>query len=313
MPEDSVKKNSVSRVACEIAWGGVDANQPRPELRALGSNLLVVDGVAVAKDHTAPLRVGSKIRFMYQRGDSEVATSLVMVVRGASAVASSGNPDAACAVPTTTPDSADCLPKVTASATLPPPEPVRVDEMKGSGSAGAAPKWCLECVQASGLTAETLALLPTSQKQLRIPFDTPDSTQIFVGRQYQLDLFESLLANQRELLTFVSRCHLRLELASPSDCVSGTTSEMSSDLQVTNLSRNIALVGSRALRHGESAIIGRDEMDSTLSFAAQVELMRQSDTTLSRAADVGNDILQAAVADKVTIAPFLTFRVIRAD
>jgi len=201
-----------------------------------------------------------------------------------------------------TPDSAEFLPKATASATLPPPEPASLDEIKGSGSASAVPKWCLECVQASGLTAEKLALLPTSQKQLRIPLDTPDSTQIFVGRQYQLDLFESLLANQRELLTFVSRCHLRLELASPSDSISGTTSEKSSDLQVTNLSRNIALVGTRALRHGESAIVGRDENDSTLSFAAQVELMRQSDPSLSR----------EQASDKVTIAPFLTFRVVRA-
>jgi hypothetical protein len=178
--------------------------------------------------------------------------------------------------------------------------------------------------------------MPTLQKQMELQAvedNRADTKQFVIGRQHQQNLFETLLAHRRELLTFVSRCHLRLEVSYAGAAGEGDGSTFSSlleagaDLQVTNLSRNVALVGSRTLRYQETTCISigqSDMIDSncTLSFAAQVELLRQSGSAVgSRDGGAAPTVLdpgsnemippQTGSVERVSIAPFLTFRLVR--
>jgi len=152
-------------------------------------------------------------------------------------------------------------------------------------------------VAAFGLSPEALALLPESRRTLRLDAVRPVQEAVLVGRQHQRLMFEGLLANQQDLLSFVSRSHLQVDAA-------GDRS-----LCVTNLSQNAVLVNMAIiLQRGKSARLASGD---SFSFAAHVELLRDQGAggAMNTAPPTsGTD----SVAESVSIAPFLTFRILDA-
>eukprot|EP00929_Paragymnodinium_shiwhaense_P039880 TRINITY_DN20887_c0_g1_i1.p1 TRINITY_DN20887_c0_g1~~TRINITY_DN20887_c0_g1_i1.p1 ORF type:complete len:744 (+),score=149.48 TRINITY_DN20887_c0_g1_i1:93-2324(+) len=176
-----------------------------------------------------------------------------------------------------------------------------------SGSSSSSSSWRLECSFAAGLTVEELNALPTELRG--IDFTVESGASAALGRQHQMNIFKTLLKQEKELLSYVSRNHLNLE------SIEGGW------LKVSNASQNIALLNSQALRRGESAAL---KPGDTLSFAAQVELLQLStagslsacgvavEKTTSSPPGSGSSSTapkEDGVPEKISISPFLTFRV----
>lgn len=144
--------------------------------------------------------------------------------------------------------------------------------------------WKLECVYAAGMTPAVFAEVPPRLKTVTFNLP-PGAPPMMMGRQHQTSMFEALLREQKELLAFVSRNHLQLE---------GVTG----GIKTTNQSQNITIVGSSVLQQGESGQLNNGD---TLSFAGLEEMIP------------GVEATPAAVGDgTVSIAPFLTFRLVSA-
>merc|ERR1712100_412122 len=104
-------------------------------------------------------------------------------------------------------------------------------------AAGKEQIWRLELVYASGLSPEALVKLPLSTRTFCFGLSS-SKPSVVLGRQHQMSMFEALLQNQKELLAFVSRSHLQMELAGEGE------------LLVTNLSQNISIAGANILLRG---------------------------------------------------------------
>lgn len=287
--DDAAHRNSVSRQACEICWGGQDSSG-HPMLRTMGSNLLIIDGNIVAKDQTAALSPNSEIRFMFQIG-SELEELLTLVVlprtqsntttqsiRGTVPIRAESPP-----VPgqggyvrnTTQPElSRD-------NSAVSEADPVSVVQ-----PAGKEEVWQLELVFAAGLDPGNIVALPITTRFFSFTL-SPSRPSVVVGRQHQMSMFEALLQNHKELLAFVSRSHLQLELAGEGE------------LQVTNLSQNISIAcRTNILLRGVGTKMGNGDV---ISFAAQAEKVPGAESTQIRTGD-GVDR---------ELAPFLTFRLVK--
>lgn len=261
MLEDPVHRNSVSRVACEICWGGPD--NAAPTLRTLGSNLLVVDERIVTKDQVAHLGPASQIRFMFQ-SDTDLADLLMLVVHpiGSTSVLSQlgyngggGQPVVASQSPTAEPG---------------------------------ASIWRLELVYGAGLSPEAFMGLSLSTRTFCFAL-SPSKPSVVLGRQHQMAMFEALLQSQKELLAFVSRSHLQLELSGDSE------------LLVTNLSQNISIAQSANILLRGSGI--KMASGDVISFAAQAEMVPGIDATTIVTGD----------GVERELAPFLTFRLVKSQ
>jgi len=277
---DPASRQSVSRHACEISWGGHGvAGLAAPVLRTLGSNLVIVDDMVVRKDQSATIRPGSNIRFMLQQGDGEVGVALALVVRCTGGVLGTPTPSRRPKSATPTP----CKEALARPARSYLPPPVSAGE-----------HWKLECVYAAGLPCGPKATAKSFCFTLAA--GTP---AVSMGRQHQMAMFEALLVNRKDLLAFISRNHLQFE-------------PEAGGMRVTNVSQNIVITkGSNMLHRGEAARVG---VHDTVSFAAQVELMRVDDAERARReAQVAEDVIDSrGERDRVAIAPFLTFRLLPA-
>jgi len=314
---DPVHRNSVSRVACEVSWGG--GEQPA-SLTTLGSNLLVVDGSVVPKDHTAPLFPGSQIRFMFQ-ADVQIGDLLVLVAHpvpaghalgpgpslsaregdtstsdaSASAATVETRPPPVVAPPARLPGRppAGPLPPPPPQAAMPAPQHAarplqRLPPSRVLASVDLEERWRLECIYAAACTPEAFAAMPASNRTVSFPLPA-GAPSVILGRQHQMGMFEALLFTQMDLLAFVSRNHFQL------DAESGAPGW----LRVTNLSQNISIVGTRMLMTGESVCASSGD---TLSFAAQADLVPHAHAACSA--------VQTCDGVEHELAPFLTFRLI---
>lgn len=308
---DPTSRQSVSRHACDIAWGGSVCSSP-PVLRTLGSNLLTVDEFVVKREQQVALQPGSRISFMFKQSDGELGIALTLAVRCTGGVLSVPTPSRPSrpATPTPRADSlARCItPRQRQSGASPSGLPGEAKKIgitpdrrrrlvpASSGRAGrlgdGQEHWELECIFAAGLRHDALVAAVGAARSFRFALGLGGAT-VSVGRQQQVAVFEALLAHQPELLGFVSRSHLQLE----SDGNGGIT--------VTNLSQNVVIKNTaNLLNRGDVANVG---VNDTLSFAAQVELMRG--VGLDTAAKGGRGSEEGHnPREKVSIAPFLTFR-----
>lgn len=158
-----------------------------------------------------------------------------------------------------------------------------------------AAHWVLECIFGEGCSMDALASLPFTLRTY--PFKlTPDMPTVKVGRQHQTSMFEAVLEHRRDLLGFVSRSHLQLQ----SDGFGG--------MYATNLSPNIALIGNSVLHNGRSTFLTAGD---TLSFAAQVELLRGGDAA-SFASASSNQCEGRELDQPLSVAPFITLRLMPA-
>jgi len=272
--EDPVHRNSISRVACEVMW----TSHSPPTLRTLGSNLLVVDSEIVQKDQAVQLSCYSQIRFMFQ-SDGELADLLMLVVnpstgsvrRGVEARVEVQPPTVQIAKPQASSDSTWGMDPLTPSG-------------KSTKSVQAEDEWWLELVYACGLSGEDLVCLPSATRTFLFELSPSKPSAVF-GRQHNMAMFEALLKNQKDLLAFVSRSHLQLELADEGQ------------LTVTNLSQNISMAGDDILVRGSTIKMGSGD---PISFLAQAENVPGTDAMVIKCDGVERNL-----------APFLTFRLVK--
>jgi len=314
---DPAHRNSVSRVACEISWGGPESKRAGPYVRTLGSNLLLVDDFVVAKDVAAKLHPSSKIRFMFQQGGNELGVILALAVRcGSSASGPAGQlgvqakvtveslpADVICEHAVNEQGLRRALQQGPKQVTVPTEAETGILGQNVPPNVGTAPlhrfpppsrvnapndhwNWRLDCVYAIGFSPEAFASVPASARTFNFVMSA-GCQGINIGRQHQKVMYETLLAHHKDLLGFVSRTHLLVEPGA------------SMELKVTNLSQNAVLLGTAMLQHGEAARVGSGD---TLSFAAQVELIHGGDLAALPA--------RCQSSDQVAIAPFLSFRLI---
>lgn len=152
-----------------------------------------------------------------------------------------------------------------------------------------------ECIYGEGCASEALSSMPLELRSFIFKL-TPERPRVMVGRQHQNCLFETALMHRRDLMGFVSRSHLQVQ------------SDGQRGLYVTNLSQNIALVGASILESGQSSYV---KAGDTLSFAAQVELLRGGEAAVF-SASTANACEGKELAQPVSVAPFFTFRVMPA-
>lgn len=299
--EDPVHRNSISRIACEICWGGRERDAS-PTLRTLGSNLIVVGSEIVAKDQVTQLSPGSQIRFMFQLSngsDNELADLLMLTVFALVGPEDKSTTSIGAAL--------EAARRTDRAASLGLQAYEGSSEKLGQGYRSAAPNqatlrppndepacrvwkeetWRLELVFAAGLSPEALMRIPISTRQFCFAL-SPSRPSVVIGRQHQMQMFEALLQNQSELLAYVSRSHLQLELTGEGH------------LLVTNLSQNISIAATDILTHGEAASMASGDV---ISFAAQAEMVP------------GVDSLSITTGDGVErrLAPFLSFRFVRSQ
>merc|ERR1711974_203765 len=110
---------------------------------------------------------------------------------------------------------------------------------------------------------------------------TPERPAVVLGRQHQMAMFEAILQAQKDLLAFVSRAHLQLELAGVGQ------------LRVKNLSQNVSFAGNNMLLRDQDVVIHSGDI---ISFAAQAEMVPGIDKT---------PIIMRGGEEK-ELAPFLT-------
>jgi len=113
-----------------------------------------------------------------------------------------------------------------------------------------------------------------------------------IGTQHQAAILEDLLAHEPDLINSIGWRHFKLELVSNGEPVFGDGAEPSiPGLRVTNVSSNIALVGTHPLHPGKTEeIINGD----TLGFAAPASQVKSE-----RDPESEDDVV-----------PFLTWRVV---
>mmetsp|Transcript_123785 Transcript_123785/g.214595 ORF Transcript_123785/g.214595 Transcript_123785/m.214595 type:complete len:767 (+) Transcript_123785:97-2397(+) len=281
---DCEHRNSVSRVACEVSWGGSSssASSSAPTLRTLGSNLLVVDREIVHKDQSCQLALGSQIRFMFQSAGNDLA-DLLMILVHASTVEWEKIGDATVGAKAIT-DAPHRRPSVENG--LVQPQGLRLGPPRRRSKDGLEENWRLELVFAVGLAPEAILRLPKIRRTFCCSLYR-GCPPVSFGRQNQMAMFEALLCDgHKELLSFVSREHLQFDVSED-----GTP-------RVTNKSQNITFMGTQILQRGEAVQMMSGD---TLSFAAEARLIEGAEATLIVTGD----------GVKRELAPFLTFRLVK--
>eukprot|EP00929_Paragymnodinium_shiwhaense_P075916 TRINITY_DN3889_c0_g1_i2.p1 TRINITY_DN3889_c0_g1~~TRINITY_DN3889_c0_g1_i2.p1 ORF type:complete len:1032 (-),score=220.04 TRINITY_DN3889_c0_g1_i2:393-3488(-) len=245
---DASLRNSISRAAFEIVF------QPGSGFKLVvrGGNPVAVDGTVVAKNVEVALRLGSEVGFTYA-SSGEVGVFLLLrfgktLPPGASA---QGAAMATAQAPLAPPPSA----KAAAQPSSPGDGPARrvseaqsqISSVADAAKPAGPPRGRLDCVVAEGLTADQLNALPAEVKTLPL---TGSST--VVGRQHQSRLFEELLTNMPQNLSFISRSHVQVEVNQEGKFV------------VSNMSSNPLYVDKESVPKGGARTV---TLDSTISFA----------------------------------------------
>jgi len=285
---DPVHRNSVSRTAFEIEWGRhCNGQECHPTLTVVGNGLVAVDGAYKAKDQSAPVQVGTHLHFIFHVPGGDPITLLALQVQAVrQPVTSGGYPGGAdcCGTPRRArslsaqlvqprqkQSETDMLP-----STLPPPDVESHLERA----------WRLECIYSAGLSHQSFGTLPLAARSLSFTLQK-GGPSVVLGR-LQTNIFASLLAEQRDLLAFISRQHLQFD----ADGGGGGGGAV----RVSNLSQNITIIGtSHRMQHGEISSLG---VGDTISFAAHAEKIAGAEAIVIPGSD-GID---------VSVAPFLTFR-----
>lgn len=285
---DCEHRNSISRVACEVSWGGSSSSgsNSAPILRTLGSNLLVVDREIVHKDQSCQLARGSQIRFMFQSEGNDLADLLMLLVH-ASTVEWERIGDATVGAKALA-DVAHRRPTLNGGVEngVVQPQGLRPGPPRRRSRDGMEGDWRLELVFAVGLAPEAILRLPKARRTFCCSLYRGCPPVPF-GRQNQMAMFEALLGDShKELLSFVSREHLHFDVGED-----GTP-------RVTNKSQNITFKGTQILQRGEAVQMTSGD---TLSFAAEARLIEGAEATLIVTGD----------GVKRELAPFLTFRLVK--
>lgn len=277
----------LSRTIFELAWGGPDPSRAGLSVRMLGSNPIFVDDVPLARGEAAALGAGSRVAVTFQPPSTVVVMAWVVHCAAAQPVEPPG---------ARLPAGGQLLAHVPVSLQTVPP-----DHTLDLGNC-----WQLECMYTAGLSAEALVAKPPHERAMSFVLQ-PNSPMI-VGRAFQTELFESLLANDPERLTLISRSHVRLELAER------TAEESESSLptvRVTGLGQNATMVGAMLLHQGESIEMRNGD---TLGFTAPL-LAREASARSEFSCEVDSKTPSSAVgtvdlqADEA-VAPFLTLRLV---
>jgi len=231
-------------------------NVSRISVRAMGTGVVLVDDTVVQRGDSAEVRPGSRVSFGFQGESGELCIIMTLVLHcvrwsGASSGTASAEQSRLEEAPMTMPYQ-------------PPPE-------EGN--------WRLECIYAPGFSPEDFWQLAPNIRNVTFSLP-PGSTPKQLGRHHQPEMFETLLAKDKEALSLVSRNHFKLEAV--------VKDQGQVALKVTNMSQHCAAVGEAPLRPGETMEL---VSGNTLSFA-------------------GNASATAPDNSAVTIMPFLTLRLV---
>mmetsp|Transcript_16822 Transcript_16822/g.39027 ORF Transcript_16822/g.39027 Transcript_16822/m.39027 type:complete len:873 (+) Transcript_16822:113-2731(+) len=275
---DPVHRNSVSRAAFEIEWGRQsEGKECHPTLTVVGNGLVAVDGAYKAKDQSAPVQVGTHLHFIFHVPGGDPITLLALQVQ---AVRQPACPDGfaagiknGCSTPRgarSTQMAQPLQPRLKKAESDLSPQDLELERA-----------WRLECVYSAGISQHTFATLPLAARSVSFTLQK-GAAPIVLGR-LQTNIFASLLAEQRELLAFISRQHLQFDADSNA-------------IRVSNLSQNITILGTNhRMQHGEIATLG---VGDTISFAAHTE----------KIAGAKGIAIPGSDGVDVSVAPFLTFR-----
>merc|ERR1711957_800219 len=135
-----------------------------------------------------------------------------------------------------------------------------------------------------GLSPEDVLCLQADTRRFLFGLSPSKPSAVF-GRQHNMSMFEALLHNQKDLLAFVSRSHLQLEMADEGE------------LTVTKLSQNISVASSKILVGCSACPMGSGDV---ISFLAQAENVPGTEAMLVKCDGVDRNL-----------APFLTFRLVK--
>jgi len=310
--QDAGDLSCISRNVFEFVWGGPDPNTRELSMRVLSKHPILVDDVAVPYNEWAPVHHGSKVALT---GQVETGGRLVLIVFVVHCAPTARQPrGAGPRLPAPMPCGAPGGPQQQGQLQQ---IPVAVEPIpNGPGLPQAA--WRLDCMYASGLSADAFWALPASVRSINFEL-AMDCPYIVIGRTHQRELFEALLANDKPTLTYVSRSHFKFEFIDGQE--PPELGHVVSVLQVTNMSQNVAAIGGHPLRQGESTI-ARD--GDTIGFltpppvpedgSADMQESSQAgmaDASRTRAASRGSSKQPNLDAqDEAPGAPFLTFRLV---
>jgi len=327
--------NCISRTACEITWGGPDRAQAALLLRVLGSCVMLIDDMVVPRGNVARLGPGSKITFAFKAGGGELCIILSFFVHCTYPKVEIGAFNVPLGPPTR------FIPVVPKAAKGQPPLPASVDELLPAlelehpsrprqgieNEASAAPEskllpnltWQFECIFAAGLTPDFIFSLPTAVKNVAFQWQQGTPAK-FLGRQHQPEIFETLLAQSPEFITYVSRNHFQLEpiIHVSDNCMASSKLNGCCVLHVTNLSQNVALIGQQPLQQGESmnmqdgdtlGFARVEKIDAKKVMSQPLRTPRQNSTLSSSQAFDEKRVVDGLDPDGFLV-PFLTLRLV---
>mmetsp|Transcript_54994 Transcript_54994/g.128608 ORF Transcript_54994/g.128608 Transcript_54994/m.128608 type:complete len:905 (+) Transcript_54994:87-2801(+) len=315
--QDAGDLSCISRTVAEFVWAGPDPNTRDLRMRVVSKHPILVDDVAVPSGEWAPIFPGSRVALTGQVETGGRLVLLVFVVHcSASARAPAQQPRG----------SGQRLP-----APMPHPQAqcfgqqmaVPVQQVAGR-SASAPPaglpqaSWRLDCAHATGLSEQEFYQLPAAVRSMTFEL-TMDCPYMVLGRNYQRDLFEALLANDKHALTYISRSHFKFEFIEGQE--PPELGHIVSVLQVTNMSPNVAAIAGHILRQGETTI-ARD--GDTIGFltpppmpdsAQDLEVSPDGEASRTHAAARGSGQFPSDDMDALELSPqhgaeFLTLRLV---